>query len=178
MASRARRTPDAVALLSADHEAIAQLFRAFRSLAERDAAADAEKAALAEQICMHLSVHAQLEEEIFYPAVRDAIDDDALMDEAEVEHAAAKDLIADISSMHPGDSLFDATVAVLGDYVAHHVKDEQRLIFAKAKRARLDLHELGAELAARKQLLLNEYGRQSARLRWDDEDADPVGSRA
>ncbi len=167
-----------MALLTEDHEGIAQLFDAFRTLAAHDETADVEKAALAEQICMHLTVHAQLEEEIFYPAVREAIDDAALMDEAEVEHAAAKDLIADISSMHPGDAQFDATVAVLADYVAHHVRDEQRLMFAKAKRAGLDLDALGAEIAARKQSLLNEYGRQTERLRPEDEDADPVGSHA
>ena len=131
-------TPDAIALLNADHEAVQQLFSAFKALAESERSADVEKAALAEQICMHLSVHAQLEEEIFYPAVREAIDDDALMDEAEVEHATAKDLIADISSMHPGDALFDATVGVLREYVDHHVKQEQRIMFAKARRARLD----------------------------------------
>jgi hypothetical protein len=178
MPSQAPKSPDAIALLTQDHDAIQQLFSAFKALSARNEAADVEKSALAEQICMHLSVHAQLEEEIFYPAVREVIDDDALMDEAEVEHATAKDLIADISSMHSGDALFDATVLVLGEYATHHMKQEQRNMFAKAKRARLDLAELGGEIEARKKALLNEYGRQTERLRWEDEDADPVGSRA
>jgi hemerythrin-like domain-containing protein len=171
------KSPDALTLLTRDHEAVRQLFSAFKALARSDAPADEEKAALAEQICMHLSVHAQVEEEIFYPAVRESIDDDAVMDEAEVEHATAKDLIADISAMRPADALFDATVAVLGEYVDHHVKVEQRDMFPKAKKAGLDLAELGAEIAARKKTLLNEYGGQTARLRWEDEDADPVGRR-
>jgi len=176
MRSDAPTAPDAISLLTQDHEAVKQLFSAFKALADREASADEEKSALAEQICMHLNVHAQVEEEIFYPAVREAIDDDALMDEAEVEHATAKDLIADISSMNPGDALFAATIAVLGEYVDHHVKQEQRGMFAKARRAGLDLAELGAEIAARKRALLGEYGGQTARLRWEDEDADPVGS--
>jgi len=176
MSSNAPTPPDAISLLTQDHDAVKQLFSAFKALADSEAPAGAEKAALAEQICMHLTVHAQVEEEIFYPAVREAIDDDALMDEAEVEHATAKDLIADISSMNPDDALFDATLAALGEYVDHHVKQEQRGMFAKARTAGLDLAELGAEIAARKRALLSEYSVQTARLRWEDEDADPVGS--
>jgi hypothetical protein len=170
--------PDAVSLLTHDHEAVRQLFNAFKALTDKEQAAAVEKAALAEQICMHLSVHAQVEEEIFYPAVRAAIDDVALMNEAQVEHAAAKDLIADISSMNPDDRLFDAKVVVLGDYVDHHTRAEERAMLPKARRAGLDLSELGARIAARKKTLVNEYGAQSARLQWEDENADPVGSGA
>jgi len=174
---KAPKSPDAVSLLTQDHRAVKQLFSAFKALADNDEPVDEEKAALAEQICMHLSVHAQVEEEIFYPALREVTDDDAVMDEAEVEHATAKDLIADISSMHPGDPLFDAKVVVLGEYVEHHVKEEEREMFAKAKKAGLDLADLGDEIATRKKTLLNEYSGQTARLRWEDEDADPVGRR-
>ena len=178
MASSAPRPPDAISLLTQDHEAVRQLFSAFKALAAGPQTAEEEKAALAEQICMHLSVHAQLEQEIFYPAVREAIHDDAAMDEAEIEHAAAKDLIADISSMHPRDPKFAATIAVLGEHVDHHVQHEQQSMFAQARRAGLDLAELGAQIAARRRVLLNEYGAQTARLRWEDEDADPVGRPA
>ena len=177
MPSKAPKSSDAISLLTQDHEAVMQLFSAFRALARSEEPAEVEKAALAEQICMHLSVHAQVEEEIFYPAVRESSDDHAVMDEAEVEHATAKDLVADILSMHTADALFDATVIVLGEYVDHHVKQEQREMFPKAKKAGIDLAGLGAEIAARKQALLVEYGGQTARLRWEDEDADPVGSR-
>jgi Hemerythrin HHE cation binding domain len=178
MRNDAPTSADPISLLTQDHEAIRQLFSAFKALVVSDTPADEEKSALAEQICMHLSVHAQLEEELFYPAVRQAIDDDALMHEAEVEHATAKDMIADISSMSPADTLFDARLSVLGEYVDHHVEQEQRTTFSKARKAGLDLEALGSKLAARRKTLLNEYSVQTARLRWEDEDANPVGSPA
>jgi hemerythrin superfamily protein len=152
--SRADKT-DAVALLIADHQEVQELFDSYDDLVEAEAA-DEEKAALAEEICSMLTVHATIEEEIFYPAARENIDEQDLLDEAEVEHASAKDLIVQILDMAPGEDLFDAKIKVLGEYIAHHVKEEEDELFPKVKRAKLDLQALGDELAARKQELMSE----------------------
>ena len=139
------QSQDALALLRADHQLVQELFDKFEK-----ARTDQQKATLAAQICAELTVHAQIEEEIFYPAVREAIDDEDLMDEAEVEHASAKDLIAQIENSEPGGEQFDAKVTVLGEYVKHHVKEEQSEMFPKIRKADLDLKELGASISARK----------------------------
>jgi hemerythrin superfamily protein len=139
------RAPDALALLKADHELVQDLFDQFEK-----ARTEKQKAALATQICAELTVHARIEEEIFYPAVREAIDEEDLMDEAEVEHASAKDLIAEIEGSKPGEERFDAKVTVLGEYIKHHVKEEQSEMFPKVRKTDLDLKELGAALSARK----------------------------
>lgn len=114
-----------------------------------------------EQVCNELKVHAQIEEEIFYPAVRDAIEDDDLLDEAEVEHAGAKDLITQLESMQPGDDLYDAKVTVLGEQIEHHVKEEESEMFPKAKKSKVDVASLGVEMQARKMLLLEEQSSTS-----------------
>lgn len=145
---------DAVSLLSADHAEVKQLFESYKQLVEEDGDND-EKRELAEQICLALTVHAEIEEEIFYPAMRESIDDDLLLDQAEVEHAAAKDLIAQIQGMDPDDPLYDAKVLVLGEYVDHHVEEEESEIFPAAEKSGVDLEVLGAELAERKQELMN-----------------------
>ena len=93
-------------------------------------------------------------EEIFYPVVREAIDDDDLMNEAVVEHTTAKDLIAQIQSMRVSDPMYDAVVKVLGEYINHHVEEEQDEIFPKARKSKLDLEEIGREMAERKEVLL------------------------
>jgi hemerythrin superfamily protein len=139
------RIPDALALLKADHDLVQDLFEKFEK-----ARTDKQKATLAEQICTELTIHAQIEEEIFYPAVREALDEDDLMDEAEVEHASAKDLIAQIEASEPGEEQFDAKVTVLGEYIKHHVKEEQSEMFPKVRKSDLDLKELGATMSARK----------------------------
>jgi hemerythrin-like domain-containing protein len=144
---------DAVSLLSADHAEVKQMFETYKQLVEEDGGDD-EKLALAEQICLALTVHADIEEELFYPAMRESIDDDLALDEAEVEHAAAKDLIAQILAMDPDDALFDAKVLVLGEYVDHHVEEEESEIFPAAEKSGIDLDALGAELAERKQELM------------------------
>jgi hypothetical protein len=140
---------DALAVLDADHELVRQLFRQYRELAANDAP-DSRRKALAEQICMELTIHAKLEEELFYPLVRDAIRDDDLMDEAEVEHAAARDLVVQILSMDPHEELYDAKVTVLGEYIDHHIREEREEMFAKVRRSGIDLARLGARLKERK----------------------------
>jgi hemerythrin superfamily protein len=147
---------DAVDLLDADHVAVKKLFENYRKLAESDGASD-EKSGLAEQICQELTVHAQIEEEIFYPALRDAIDDELLLDEAEVEHSSAKELIAQISEMSPDDDLYDARVTVLGEYIDHHVKEEREQIFVKARKSKADLVSMVQELSQRKMELMEEF---------------------
>jgi hypothetical protein len=144
--------PDAIELLTEDHEAVKKLFRRFGKLHKAGASAE-EREALAAEICAMLTVHAQIEEEIFYPAVREALPDTDLVDEADVEHASAKDLIAQIESMSGDDELYDAKVTVLGEFIDHHVEEEQEQMFKKVRR-KLDLREIGAALHARKQELM------------------------
>ena len=117
---------------------------------------DEGKGELAARICKELTVHSQLEEEIFYPAVREAIDDDDLMNEAVVEHASAKDLITQIQSMKVSDPMYDAVVSVLGEYVNHHIEEEQNEMFPKAQKAKMDLEEIGMEISQRKEELMEE----------------------
>src|SRR5689334_18858055 len=148
---------DALALLTADHDAVKALFDEFEDLVEQEDG-DERKADLVQRICHELTVHAQLEEEIFYPAIREAIDDDALMDEADVEHATAKDLVAQLEGMSPGDDHYDAKVVVLGGYVTHHVDEEEGEMFEQVREADVDTAALGAEMAARKRELAAELG--------------------
>jgi hemerythrin superfamily protein len=143
---------DAVDLLDADHKAVKKLFITFKALCDDEAPA-AEKQAVAEKICQELTVHAQLEEEIFYPAVREATGDDALLDEAVLEHAQAKDLIAQIQEMDPEDEGYDDTVQELGQDIDHHVLEEREQIFMKAKLADLDLRGMVPALVQRKEEL-------------------------
>ncbi len=143
---------DAIAILTADHKKVKALFKQFAKLKE-DEADDAQKLEVVEQICQELTVHAQVEEEIFYPAVRNGIDDADLMDEAVVEHAGAKELIAQLKEMGPDDDLYDAKVTVLGEQIDHHVKEEEGEMFPKARKAKIDLEQLGTEMAERKQEL-------------------------
>ena len=147
---------DAVDLLDADHVAVKKLFTAYKKLCDAGAPAQ-DKLGIAEQICQELSVHAQIEEEIFYPEVRAAIKDDPMLDEAEVEHSTAKDLIAQILEMSPEDKLYDAKVTVLGEYIDHHVKEEREEMFVKARKSKLDLVSMADELSQRKMELMEEY---------------------
>ena len=140
---------DAIALLKADHEAVSHLFAEY----EKTRSVPNKKALVAE-ICTALSVHAQIEEEIFYPAVKTALKDKLLVPEATVEHASVKDLIAQLEGIEPDGEMYDAKVKVLSEYVKHHVKEEQNEMFTKAKASSVDLVELGARMAARKDDLL------------------------
>ena len=152
------RTPaDACTLLDTDHKAVKKLFKAYDELAHSRARDVADKKLeLAREICHELTVHATIEEEIFYPALREALKDTDMLAEAEVEHAGAKDLIAQIEAMDNADEMFDAKVKVLGEYIDHHVKEERNEIFPKARAARkLDLVAMRDELMARKEALMS-----------------------
>lgn len=144
---------DAIALLTKDHRDVKKLFTAYQDLVDENASAD-ERQEIADQICEALTAHATAEEEIFYPAVRAAAQNaDEELDEAEVEHSSLKELIAQIQEMEPDDALYDAKVKVLGEYVEHHVKEEEREMFPKAKKTKLDMEELGGQIKARKEEL-------------------------
>jgi hemerythrin superfamily protein len=152
--ARAART-DATVLLQRDHADVKKLFRQYEKLADNEADGQ-ERQALAMQICQMLTVHATIEEEIFYPAAREAEVEEDMLDEAEVEHASAKDLIAQIQSMSPDDDLYDAKVTVLGEYIEHHVQEEEGEMFPKCRRAMMDLAGLAEQLAQRKSELMAE----------------------
>jgi hemerythrin superfamily protein len=151
-----RGEKDACDLLDADHRAVKKMFKEYEELTgSRARGAAQKKMDLARQICHELSVHAQIEEELFYPALRAALKETDLLAEAEVEHQSAKDLIAQIEGMGEADEMFDAKVTVLGEYIDHHVKEERNEIFPKARATRkLDLVALRDELATRKEELM------------------------
>jgi hemerythrin superfamily protein len=146
---------DAFELLKTDHQKVKGLFKQFKQL-KQDEGSGAEKTEVVKKICEELKIHTQIEEELFYPAVREAISADEagegedLMDEALVEHAGAKDLITQLEEMDRDDALYDAKVTVLSEQIEHHVKEEEGEMFPKAKRAKLDGQSLGAQMAARK----------------------------
>jgi hypothetical protein len=135
---------DAIALLKADHRKVEELFEKFEK-------SRSKKAELAKQICMELTIHTLLEEEIFYPACKDAVEEEDLQ-EAYVEHDGAKMLIAEIEAGSPDDTFFEAKVKVLSEEIEHHVKEEEERggIFSQAKQSDMDLDALGEQLAARK----------------------------
>ena len=152
--SRAAAQPkDAVAMLKADHTKVSDLFEQF----EKSRAASTKKKLVA-QICMELTVHTTLEKEIFYPAVKAALKDHELVPEANVEHAAVKDLIAQVKGLEPDGEMYEARVKVMGEFVKHHVKEEQNEMFPKAKKTKLDLVALGERMAERKAELLAASG--------------------
>lgn len=165
-AKSAPETKDAITLLTDDHKNVKRMFMAFEKLS-KSANKGVEKRTLVQKICVELIVHSKIEEEIFYPAVRAAINDDKLMDEADVEHAGARDLIKQLLDMKPGDDHYDAKVTVLGENIDHHVKEEQDEMFPKAKKAKLDLTALGVRMLERKKELLarsgNSIAKQNAR---------------
>lgn len=149
---------DACHLLDSDHRAVKKMFKEYEELTSSKARdARERKMDLAREICLQLTVHAQIEEEIFYPALREAMRETELLDEAEVEHQTTKDLIAQIEAMEDSEEIIDAKVKVLGEYVDHHVKEERNEIFPKARSSRkLDLVAMRDELEARKAQLLEE----------------------
>lgn len=155
-APRGAASHDAIALLMADHKKVKKLFGDFKKLTP-DGDAD-EKRDLVETICTELKIHTQLEEEIFYPAVRQAIDDSELMDEALVEHSGAKELIAQLENVDPEEDLYDAKVTVLGEQIDHHVGEEEGSMFPKVKKSKVDTAALGARMLERKKSLQKALG--------------------
>ena len=150
----ARRPQDAIALLRADHALVEDLFGQFEKARNDD-----RKQTLATRICMELKVHTTIEEEIFYPATREVLPkEDDLLDEAQVEHDSAKELISQIESGKPGEKLWDAKVIVLSEYIKHHVKEEHTEMFPKVRKTQLDLKALGEQMRQRKEQLLEEMG--------------------
>lgn len=146
------KTQDAIALLKEDHRAVEKLFKDFEG-----AKGDGRKQKLAQRICLELTVHTMIEEEIFYPACDGKVEGD-LLKEAYVEHDAAKLLIAEIEAGDgQSDDFFDAKVQVLGEQIVHHVEEEEEELFPKVRKAEIDLEALGEQLAARKRELLKEF---------------------
>lgn len=167
MAKASQSAQDALELLAEDHERVLQLFSAFEQL-QNDEEDDDSKRDLVDLACAELTVHAQLEEELFYPALRDALDEQDLIDEAEVEHDVAKQLIAELEAMEPDEEMYDARFTVLSEYVRHHIEEEENEIFPKAKEANIDLEALAADMLERREELMAEYGL----VEDDDEDED------
>ncbi|CAG9931778.1 hemerythrin domain-containing protein [Candidatus Nitrotoga arctica] len=145
------KVQDAIALLRADHKLVSTLFAEYEKTRS-----NSKKKTLVSQICTELSVHAQVEEEIFYPAVKQALKDREMIPEAIVEHATLKVLIGQVEGIEPDGEMFDAKIKVLSEYVKHHVKEEQNEMFPQAKSTELDMIELGGKIAARKKMLLVE----------------------
>ena len=141
----APKAQDATALLRADHKRVSDLFAEYEKTRS-----PVRKMALVTKICTELSVHAQVEEEIFYPAVKAALKDKELVPEAIIEQATMKALISQVEGVTPDGEMFDAKIKVLSEYVKHHVKEEHTEMFPKAKASKLDLVELGARLTDRK----------------------------
>ncbi|HWA47859.1 MAG TPA: hemerythrin domain-containing protein [Dongiaceae bacterium] len=153
-AKKAAAKTDALKLLKADHAEVSEMFDKY----ENGRLPKARKAALAQKICAALTVHAQIEEEIFYPAAREAggkeVED--MLNEAEVEHGSIKELVAALEAGSPEDELFDAQVKVVSEWVKHHVKEEEGELFPKIRKSDMDLEEVGEQLAARKTELTRE----------------------
>jgi hemerythrin superfamily protein len=151
--STARRTSaaskDAIQLLKADHREVEKLFSQFEK-----ARGDERKMQIARQICMELRVHTEIEEEIFYPASREFLKDDEIVNEAIVEHQAAKDLIGEIEGMEASDEMFEAKVTVLQEQIEHHVEEEEKELFPQLQKSDIDLKGIGDQLAMRKSELM------------------------
>ena len=148
------RGPDGVALLKADHRAVEKLFGQFEKARDTD-----RKKALADKICLELRIHMQIEEEIFYPTSREFLKDEDIVDEAVVEHAAAKDLMDEIEGMEPTDDLYEAKMTVLQEQIEHHVEEEETEYFPKVKKTEMDVKAAGARMAARKDVLRGQLDR-------------------
>lgn len=151
ISKRGAAANDAISLLKSDHRQVEQWFEQFES-----ARADGRKKDLAQKICQALKVHTQIEHEIFYPAFLEVTGEKDIHHEAEVEHAAAKKLIAEIEPSGPDDEYFDANVKVLSEMIKHHVNEEEKRggMFARARESSMDLQSLGEQLAARKAQLM------------------------
>jgi len=150
-----KEMPDAISILTADHKKVKKLFKDFEYM--KESGSPAEKEELVAEICRELTMHADAEEQIFYPAAREEIEEKNLLDEAEVEHAGVRDLVSQLQSMRPDDDLYDAKVTVMSEYVNHHIEEEQNEIFPKVKKAKLDLERLGEQILEFKNMMSPEY---------------------
>jgi hemerythrin-like domain-containing protein len=173
---RKAESSDAIDLLIEDHRAVQTLFKDFDKI--KDGGRKSEKEAIVLAACEALTIHAAIEEEIFYPAARKAIDRPDMMDEAKVEHAGAKDLIAQLESMKPGDALYDAKFTVLAEQVTHHIKEEQEEMFPLVRKSKLDTRALGAKLQERKTELEGEMAGGESEETPDDSDDDGASARS
>ena len=147
-----KQAPDAIDLLDADHLSVHALFQAYRELV-RNGAPALQRRTLAEEICMELTIHARIEEELFYPAVRESLHDDALVDEAEDDHGNQRELIAQILSIAAEDPLYDARVALLAEQVERHVRQEREEVFNRVLASRANLHALARAITVRREEL-------------------------
>jgi hemerythrin-like domain-containing protein len=154
---------DAISLLEADHDKVLALFEHFEDI--KDSRAEKEKQTIVADACRELTIHTKLEEEVFYPAVRGALDDEDLMNEALVEHDGAKSLIQDLEGMDAGDEMFNAKFIVLSEYIKHHVKEERQEMFPKVRATDVDLKALGAKMLERKAQLMKGNGSGAGRPR-------------
>jgi len=151
--SKAKTAAGAIEMLKEDHEKVKKAFKEFEKMEREDTEAMQQ---LVQTTCEDLKVHTTLEEEIFYPAAREAMDDEDIMNEAQVEHETAKMLIEQLENMGPDDPNYHATFTVLGEYVLHHVKEEEGEMFPQVKKTDLDLDELGSRMKQRKEELMGE----------------------
>jgi hypothetical protein len=149
--------PEPMEMLMEDHKKVQKMFKQFEKLHKQDGD-EQSKREIAEQCCMELKVHAEVEEQIFYPAAREALEEQDLVEEALVEHNSAKDLIAKLESMDGSEESYDATLMVLGEYVNHHIKEEEEQMFPKVKRAKLDWEALAEQMEERKTQLQQQMG--------------------
>ena len=147
------KNASAIDMLKEDHAKVKKAFKEFENLDRSDTETCRQ---VVKTVCEDLKVHTTLEEEIFYPAVRAAIEDEDIMNEAAVEHETAKMLIEQLENSSPDDPQYFATFTVLGEYVMHHVKEEEGEMFAQAKKADLDLDALGEQMKARKEELVGQ----------------------
>jgi hemerythrin-like domain-containing protein len=153
MPKSSKKAPDAIDLLKEDHTKVKKAFKEFEKMDKEDTDAVKE---LVETVCEDLKAHTTIEEEIFYPAVRAEIEDDDLMNEAQIEHQTAKDLIAQLEELQPDDPMYVASFTVLSEYVNHHVQEEEGEMFPAVKKLDLDLEALGEQMKARKEELVGE----------------------
>ena len=140
---------DAVSMLKRDHREVDALFMAFE-----EAKTSRQKQSIAKRFCQALTVHAAIEEQIFYPAASRALDDDFMIDEARVEHMHLKELVSQIEAMTPSDALFEAKCHVLQEYVRHHVKEEEREMFPQLRATNMDMDAIGEKMMLRRQQLM------------------------
>lgn len=156
----ATRARDAIALLKADHRKVEGLFARYEEAKENES----RKLQIFQQIAMELKVHMKLEEEIFYPQSRDFVEEEDTVNEAVVEHQAAKDLISQLEGMQPSDEMYDAKVKVLQEQIEHHVEEEEEEYFPEVKKNDMDTKAVGEQIIARKAELMSEMDGSGQRM--------------